>query len=142
MVRPVRLQLSRRKGFNLQEVSFATNGLPARVVGRPSVWSNPFRIGGPSGFGFNDGGPKPLIGSLTRSQCIELFKTLMAGVQTPEMHPHSELWMDRFKERFGKWSHPASQVSELRGHNLACWCALCEACHAEVLLELSNGADT
>ncbi len=28
---------------------------------------------------------------------------------------------------------------ELRGHDLACWCALDEVCHADVLLELANG---
>ena len=31
-------------------------------------------------------------------------------------------------------------LSELRGKNLACWCGLNEACHADVLLELANGA--
>lgn len=28
---------------------------------------------------------------------------------------------------------------ELRGHSLACWCALDEACHVDVLLEVANG---
>lgn len=28
---------------------------------------------------------------------------------------------------------------ELRGKNLACWCALNQPCHADVLLELANG---
>jgi len=27
---------------------------------------------------------------------------------------------------------------ELRGKNLACWCRLDEACHADVLLDLAN----
>jgi hypothetical protein len=27
----------------------------------------------------------------------------------------------------------------LRGKNLACWCALDQPCHADVLLELANG---
>ena len=29
-------------------------------------------------------------------------------------------------------------IAELRGKNLACFCPLSEACHADVLLELSN----
>jgi hypothetical protein len=29
-------------------------------------------------------------------------------------------------------------VSELRGKNLACWCRLDQACHADVLLRLAN----
>jgi hypothetical protein len=28
----------------------------------------------------------------------------------------------------------------LRGRDLACWCALDQPCHADVLLELANGA--
>ena len=32
-------------------------------------------------------------------------------------------------------------VSELRGKNLACYCGLEQACHADVLLELANAAD-
>ena len=42
--RPVRLQLSRRVGFNLQQESRRRNGLSARSVARPSKWSNPFKV--------------------------------------------------------------------------------------------------
>lgn len=42
--RPVRLQLSRRKGFDLQALSLATNGLPAVNVARPSKLGNPFTM--------------------------------------------------------------------------------------------------
>lgn len=41
---PVRLQLSRRKGFDLQALSLGTNGRPAVNVARPSRWGNPFRV--------------------------------------------------------------------------------------------------
>ena len=40
-----------------------------------------------------------------------------------------------------------ASVSDLRGHDLACWCPLVDAdgnrvpCHADVLLELANGGD-
>lgn len=40
---PVRLRLSRRAGFRLQEFSRAFNGLPATNVARPSVWGNPYK---------------------------------------------------------------------------------------------------
>ena len=30
-------------------------------------------------------------------------------------------------------------VEPLRGKNLACWCALDQPCHADVLLEIANG---
>lgn len=46
MAQPVRLRLARKKGFDLQAVSQATNGLPAVVVGRPSRWGNPWAVQG------------------------------------------------------------------------------------------------
>ena len=42
---PVRLQLSRRKGFNLQALSIATNGLPAVNCARPGQYGNWFVVG-------------------------------------------------------------------------------------------------
>ncbi|WP_162560945.1 hypothetical protein [Methylobacterium durans] len=44
-MKPVRLQLSRYAGFNLQEHSRATNGLPAVNVDRSTPWGNPFVAG-------------------------------------------------------------------------------------------------
>ena len=41
--KPVRLRLSRARGFNLQKISRETNGLAAVVVSQPSVWGNPYR---------------------------------------------------------------------------------------------------
>lgn len=38
----------------------------------------------------------------------------------------------------GNGQYLLAQLSELRGHNLACWCALDAPCHADVLLELAN----
>jgi len=31
-----------------------------------------------------------------------------------------------------------SEIGELRGKNLACWCRLGQPCHADVLLEIAN----
>lgn len=33
----------------------------------------------------------------------------------------------------------ADAQRELRGKNLACWCALDQPCHADILLDLANG---
>jgi hypothetical protein len=41
---PVRLRLSRAKGFSLQAFSLATNGLTAINVARPTRWGNPYPI--------------------------------------------------------------------------------------------------
>jgi hypothetical protein len=43
--RPQRIQLLRKKGFRLQEVSLALNGLPAVKVDRTTKWGNPYRVG-------------------------------------------------------------------------------------------------
>jgi len=58
MTRPVRLQLFRRRGFNLQAASIAANRLPVVNVARPSKWGNPFR---------------PRSG-MTPIECVEAFR--------------------------------------------------------------------
>lgn len=40
--------------------------------------------------------------------------------------------------RFAAYPHPTDIVKALRGKNLACWCALDQPCHADVLLEIAN----
>ena len=44
MPTPVRIQLSRKKGFRLQEVSRAINGLEAVKVDRTTRFGNPFAL--------------------------------------------------------------------------------------------------
>ena len=44
-MKPVRIQMKRIKGFNLQEESRKINGLPVVLVSRPSKWGNPFVVG-------------------------------------------------------------------------------------------------
>lgn len=41
---PQRIQLSRKKGFNLQEFSRKLNGLPAVICARPHYWGNKFKV--------------------------------------------------------------------------------------------------
>jgi len=43
--------------------------------------------------------------------------------------------------RFRAHVVPSLPVEELRGKNLACWCSLEDECHADVLLEIANGAN-
>lgn len=45
MIRPVRIQLSRRRGFNLQAESRSVNGLPAINCARPGAFGNSFKVG-------------------------------------------------------------------------------------------------
>jgi hypothetical protein len=123
MTRPVRLQLSRKKGFSLQALSLATNGLPAVNVARPNRWGNPFTIKGCREAGF--------VGTDIEiaERCVEAFR----------------VWIDTHHWRCN-WDGPESESARksilttldyLHGKNLACWCKIGDPCHATVLLELA-----
>lgn len=98
--KPTRIQLSRRRGFNLQLASRAINGLSAVNCARPAEWGNPTRVGG--------------------------FITPAVAVEEFECYLRDMLKIDP------AWLRP------LRGRNLACWCAACQPCHADVLLKYAN----
>ena len=140
-IKPVRLQLSRKAGFRLQEHSRAVNNLPAANVARPSMWGNPFKIGSPSGCEFkDDGDPTPMIASLTREQVVEFYRDACRGFLSPEMHPWGHRWVDAFRRRYIGMSPAEAARCYLNGHNLACRCEPDEVCHADVLLELAAPA--
>ena len=105
-----RIQRRRTKGWRMPE--------GAVYVGRPSRWGNPFGMG--------DGGNWT---SLARRTVTGNFRSWLVG------------------KHWSGWSGPASEarrakildrISDLRGHDLACWCPLDQPCHADVLLELAN----
>lgn len=118
MTRPVRLRLSRAKGFSLQAHSRAVNGLPAVNVARPSKWGNYYRIGDP--FRMFDG--EKIVTRLEPMSALEAVEHYRRDFETANIE---------------------EGMLFLRGKNLACWCALPELgepdiCHAAVLLELAN----
>jgi hypothetical protein len=145
MIKPVRLQLSRAKGFSLQALSLATNGLPVRSVARPGPWGNPFIVGAASGVfaeGMgHQGKAEILIPALTLDQCIEFYEQLVDGIISPEMHPHGHDWMRRIKRAYSQ-GHPTEHARAMfRGRNLACWCSppapgKHDRCHAAVLIKI------
>lgn len=50
-----------------------------------------------------------------------------------------QLAVDNYRRYLiGKRVIGALDMSELKGKNLACWCKLDEACHADVLLAMAN----
>jgi hypothetical protein len=115
MADPVRLQLSRKAGFNLHDASLALNGLPAISVARPGKWGNPFKVG-------EDG---------TAAECVDLYRCLLAGYVALTTKASTEL---QTKTR----AVVVACLDELRGKNLACWCRKDKPCHADVLLEIAN----
>ncbi len=53
----------------------------------------------------------------------------------PDMPAH--LAVENFRNMLNR--HDVAEIrATLRGKNLACWCALDQPCHADVLLELAN----
>lgn len=80
----------------------------AIYVGRPTKWGNNYRIGTES----HNEEELPL----DAQGAVDLFK----HYQVPEM------------------IDDGIDFSELRGHDLVCWCPLDQPCHADVLIELAN----
>jgi len=115
---PVRLQLSRAKGFNLQANSRAINGLPAVNVARPGKWGNPFRVGD----AYDDGFIR--FPAIDRAAAVKLYR---------------DYWRRMLDDPGTVYVSAIESLTDLRGRNLACWCKPGEPCHVDVLLEIANG---
>jgi hypothetical protein len=79
-----------------------------RKPARAVVVARPSKWGNPFPIG------DPAEGGLTREQAVEAYRQLARS------------------------SLGESELAELRGHDLACWCPLDQPCHADVLIELAN----
>ncbi|SFZ83284.1 protein of unknown function [Devosia enhydra] len=115
---PQRLVLSRRRGFDLQAISQALNGLPAKRVSRPGPWGNPFTIEAVMA-------EMGLSREAAQARAVEAFGRWIAGLPT-ELAAHGQ---------------PPSRETiraALAGHNLACWCAAGTPCHADILIAIAN----
>lgn len=118
MSRPVRMQVSRRAGFNLQQASHALNGLPARLVTRPGPWGNPFSIDDVAkAYGLDR--------AAAQAKAVAMAKDWLQGVLDPALSPGAPPRLDTIRR-------------ELGGQNLACLCRPGTPCHADVLIELAN----
>jgi hypothetical protein len=109
---PVRIQRKRTKGWRM----------PANTiyVGRPTRWGNMFTVGLAN------------CGCRSSGECNHnLFRreTVEEAVQSYRDIPRSEKRLAELRAKLG-------------GKDLACWCPLGQPCHADVLLELANGAQT
>ena len=118
-----RIQLQRTKGWKMP---------PDTVnVARPGRWGNPFAV--------------EAVGS--PELAVEMFRDLMRGFFNPDKLRHltdakfrrvykaKDAWQKRLN-----WGleYRVGAAIELRGKNLACFCALDQPCHADVLLAIAN----
>jgi hypothetical protein len=118
-VRPQRLTLSRQKGYSLKAQSLALNGLAAKKVTRPGPWGNPFEVA-------EIAKRYRLDAKGAQAKAVDLCTQWLIGALDPALSPGDPPPLGRI-------------VAELKGYNLACWCAEGTPCHAEVLLEIANG---
>lgn len=114
MTAPARVQLSRSKGWRMP---------PNTVkVDRSTIWGNPFTVQDAIAIAHI---PK----HQAAAHCVALFRLWLDGRRSDWMGPQSDAAAAAILAR----------LPELRGENLACWCAPGTPCHADVLLEIANG---
>jgi len=106
---PKRIQRRRTKGWRMPPNTVS--------VTRPSKWGNPFFPGGGLSMGGFNERMEMVVPPSTPENCVKWFRIRI-----------------RDDVKFA-----AAVRNELRGKNLACWCALDQPCHADVLLEIANG---
>ena len=91
--------------------------MPANTVyvGRGSKWGNPHKVGV----------------LLEQNKDGSYRRMTPADAVARYRNEYLPYWMSKCSEN-------TLYPRELRGKNLACWCALDRPCHADVLLELAN----
>lgn len=107
-IEPKRIRRSRAKGWKMPE--------NAVYVGRPTRWGNPFIVGKHG----------------NAEYCNQLFAAICLNHLVVSADRKCLDAQIRFQKNLTK------DLEELRGKDLACWCALDKPCHAEVLLKLAN----
>lgn len=116
---PKRIQRRRTKGWQMPD--------GAVYVGRGTAWGNPARIGA----WFGEGDPFGARGAFAMKWWVGTSGQIF-------VRDHAAA-VDCFR-RICDLS-PPRDLHLLRGKDLACWCALDQPCHADVLLELANKAN-
>lgn len=115
---PKRIQRLRTKGWRMPPKTI--------YVGRPTVFGNPYWHAAK----FYGVALSLALFRNTANGCWN--PQVVAGIPLTYYDDHCD-WLKRIV------GHPADFIrSELRGKDLACWCRLDEACHADILLEIAN----
>lgn len=112
---PKRVQMSRQHPWRADNPD-------AVIVARPSKWGNPYRF---DDLIINDDNP--------------YSKDRDGGA--PALYVDADLAVALYRRMITSAGHARwllLDLDELTGKDLACWCALDQPCHADVLLELAN----
>jgi hypothetical protein len=110
---PKRIQRMRTKGWSMPKGTV--------YVGRPTKWGNPYLINVrpamlPPNFPWG------------RREAVEAYELMLAGGYRLKRPPGFQLVTDA--------------MNELEGKDLACWCRIDQACHADILLRYANAVVT
>ncbi len=121
MSTPKRIQRKRTKGWQMPA--------GAVYVGRPTRWGNPYVAGA----------------VVSRRSFGVLTQTTIRDVKMATAYFERWLNRDRLAPLSGWNAHrqapSAAEIrAELGGKDLACWCPIGQACHADVLLRIANEA--
>lgn len=119
---PKRIQRKRAKGWRMPPNTVS--------VTRPGKWGNPFIVGE---YASEIGLPKAFVGGLP---CGFPYWTSSRPRPGLTLITDSADAVRRYRDYLTKW--PKRSIVELRGKNLACYCAPGDPCHADVLLEIAN----
>lgn len=117
---PKRIQRKRTKGWKAPEGAVA--------VTRGTKWGNPFKVGG--WFKMGNG--------------LSRFSWLRCLVDDPEerkgftLIENAKMAVDWHAHYLIIYPPKESDLAEIRGHDLMCFCALDQPCHADILLEIAN----
>lgn len=120
MVAPVRLQISRRRGANLQAASRAMNGLPAVVVARPTLWGNYAAV---------------RSGALTGAPAVHAFETWVTQEASAAWKGRAAI--DLRSKNLACWCKLCPEHAG--GKPLSIDCSECAPCHADALGQLLDG---
>lgn len=118
MTTPKRIQITRSKPWRADNPD-------AVIVDRRTVWGNPYDV----------------------ARCVDWWRGWRVGSRfrgydgVGPVFPTRDAALRDCLRRYRRWLLGRSPAlwEQLAGRDLACWCALDQPCHADILLELANG---
>lgn len=138
MSAPQRIQRKRTKGWRMPDNTV--------YVGRGSKWGNPFKVGDTQirmpALDGSEWEYEGRSGKTSGEQHIFFHSIPDGETEMPTTwHQVKDATAEQCVELYREWIALAglgTLQAELAGKNLACWCPLHQACHADLLLEIAN----
>ena len=138
-MKPQRIQRRRTKGWRMPE--------NAVYVGRGTMWGNPYKVGEAQvRIPALDGGEWEHEGRLHKTSGEKNFyctgtdsRGMPVGVWHQIEDATAEQCVHMYRHNWLTFADRKAMATALAGKDLACWCPLDMACHADVLRRIANG---